>query len=507
MSPRQESTPVQETLVELIRARADSRPDAELFIGNTCRSWGEFDARSNRGARVLRRLGLRRGERVGVLAANCPEWLEAFVAVHKAGGVVVPINERLIPAERQRLLDDAGATILIGDAEAVAPTSFAGPTVTLGSDYETQLASVSDQPIDSEVRPDDLAVIVYTSGTTGVPKGVMWSHRGLLWSAQGNPFPAAVAGGARILVCAPLYAGGAIIMACNALAIGATAVVARFTPEGILRTLIEADIEFTGLVPTMISLLVDAAPDRWRAPKLRRIYYGGGTMSPQLFARAHRVFGCEFQQCYGMTETCISGTRLDPADHDLSRPERIASAGKPMPGVDLKVVDERGAAVPPGTTGEILVRTPGNMLGYWNPQQRDQRAVAGGWYRTRDIGRFDEDGYLHLVDRQDDMVKSGGLNVSPAEVENVLTTHPDVAESAVIGLPDERWGERVTAVVRTRSGATLTERDLTAFCRNQLADYKRPRTIIFTDAPLPRTGLGKVSRRAVRTQYGSRRPA
>jgi long-chain acyl-CoA synthetase len=507
MSLRQEPTPGPETLVELIRVRAAGQPDGELFVGNTRRSWGEFDTRSNRGARLLRGLGLRRGGRVGVLAANCPEWLEAFVAVHKAGGVVVPINERLIPTERRRLLNDAGATILIGDPEAVASTGFAGPTVTLGSDYETRLASASDEPIDAAVRPDDLAVIVYTSGTTGVPKGVMWSHRGLLWSAQCNPFPAAVAGRARILVCAPLYAGGAIIMACNALAIGATAVIARFVPDDILRTLTEADIEFTGLVPTMISLLVDAAPERWRAPKLRRIYYGGGTMSSQLFTRAHKLFGCEFQQCYGMTETCISGTRLDPADHDINRPARIASAGKAMPGVDLKVVDERGAEVPPDTAGEILIRAPGNMLGYWNRQQQDQRAVASGWYRTRDIGRFDHDGYLYLVDRQDDMVKSGGLNVSPAEVENVLTAHPDVAESAVIGLPDERWGERVAAVVRTRNGATLTERDLTAFCRNQLADYKSPRTIIFTDAPLPRTGLGKVSRQAVRTQYGSRGPA
>jgi acyl-CoA synthetase (AMP-forming)/AMP-acid ligase II len=494
-----------QTLIELVRAKAHERPDTELFAGTDPCTWGTFETRTNRGAQALRGLGLRRGERAGILAANCPEWVEIFFAVHKAGGVVVPINERLTPTERQRLLADAGATVLVGDPDAVGVTGFAGPTLTLGREYESALTAASDNAAAAEIQPDDLAVIVYTSGTTGMPKGVMWSHRGLCWSAQGNPFPPAVAGGARILVCAPLFAGGAIIMACNALAIAATAVVARFTPDGILRTLVEDDIEFTGLVPTMISLLVDAAPPGWRAPKLRRIYYGAGTMGPQLFARAEKLFGCEFQQCYGMTETCISGTRLDPADHRLDAVELIASAGKPMPGVAINIVDEHGAAVAPGITGEILIQSPVNMLGYWNREPQNREAFRHGWYRTRDIGRRDGNGYLYLVDRKDDMVKSGGLNVSPAEVEGVLTSHPDVAEAAVIGLTDERWGERVTAIVRQRDGGALTERDLITFCRNQLADYKTPRTIIFTDALLPRTGLGKVSRQALRVQYGVQR--
>ncbi|MFI5394285.1 MAG: class I adenylate-forming enzyme family protein [Candidatus Binatia bacterium] len=496
-----------ESLIEQVRAKARQEPEAELFVGrNGHRTWAEFDRRTNRLAQALRRLGLGKGERAGILAANCPEWMEVFFAVHKAGGVAVPLNERLTSGERQRLLDDAGVSVLVGEPELLAATAFSGPTLALGPTYESRLTGERDEVIDAVTQLDELAVIAYTSGTTGTPKGVMWSHRALFWSAQFNPFPAAVAGGRRILVCAPLYAGGAILMACNALAIGATTIIERFTPEGTLRTLAEERIEFTGLVPTMIALLTDAAPLGWRAPCLRRIYYGAGTMSAQLFTRARQLFGCEFQQCYGMTETCIAGTRLEPAEHSPDALGRLASAGKPMPEVELKVVDQDGAELPSGSAGEVVIRSPGNMLGYWRRPEQNRDAFRDGWHRTRDIGWLDADGYLYLVDRKDDMVKSGGLNVSPAEVEEILTAHPAVAEAAVIGLPDERWGERVAAIVRTRSGEALTEQELTAFCRAQLADYKTPRTVIFTDMLLPRTGLGKLSRRILRTQYGSRTP-
>jgi acyl-CoA synthetase (AMP-forming)/AMP-acid ligase II len=206
-----------------------------------------------------------------------------------------------------------------------------------------------------------------------------------------------------------------------------------------------------------------------------------------------------------MTETCISGTRLDPADHRPTALERLASAGRPMPDVEIKVADENGVPLSPGTTGEILIRSPGNMLGYWNREEQNRLAFNDEWFRTRDIGRVDHDGYLYLVDRKDDMVKSGGLNVSPAEVEAVLAAHPNVVEAAVIGLPDERWGEQVTAIVRTRRDGVLTASDLTTFCRNQIADYKTPRAIIFSDHPLPRTGLGKISRQALRAQYSGQR--
>jgi len=240
---------------------------------------------------------------------------------------------------------------------------------------------------------------------------------------------------------------------------------------------------------------------------LRRIYYGGGRLTTQLFAAAQAVFRCEFEQAYAMTETCILGTRLPPADHDLRRPELLSSAGKPMPGVDVKVVDARGGDAPPGEAGEVLIRSPGNMRGYWRRAPNGGEVFRSGWYCTRDIGRFDENGYLYLLDRKDDMIKSGGLNVLPGEVEGVLEEHPLVAEAAVIGVPDPLWGERVTAVVRLRPGAALAPEELVGHCRVRLAHYKCPRAVHFVAEPLPRTGLGKVSRRAVRERYGREREA
>jgi acyl-CoA synthetase (AMP-forming)/AMP-acid ligase II len=492
-----------QTLIDVVRSRARDQPDAEALVGGGVRrSWADLAAGAAGVANALRKRGVCPGDRVGILGTNCPAWVESLLGVHAAGAVAVPLNARLAPVEIARLLDDAGVAALVAEPQLLdGGVQFDGPTVPLGVDGQLESAAAPDAEASTGPLPDDLAVIAYTSGTTGVPKGAMWSHRALLASAQGNPFSAALAAGARVLLVAPLGAGGAVIMASNALAIGSTLVIAPFTPAGALQALADDGIEFTGLVPTMIALMVDAAPRGWHSPKLRRIYYGAGTMTPRLFARAQSLFGCEFQQGYGMTETCILGTRLDPADHTLAAPQRLASAGKPMPGVDIKIVGEDGAAVSAGAAGEICVRSPGNMLGYWRREEESRSALHDGWYRTRDIGHLDQDGYLYLLDRKDDMVKSGGFNVSPAEVEGVLSTHPGVEEVAVIGLPDERWGQRVAAVVRTRPGVAVDELDLLAFCRDQLAGYKRPRTVLFAKAPLPRNALGKVSRQTLRSRY------
>lgn len=495
---------VPRTLPDLVRPASPRSPDAPALIGDgISRTSSDLDVRTDRVAALLRRRGVNTGDRVALLATNSPGWIELFFGILKAGAVAVPLSYRLAPGECDGLLADAGAAVLLVGPEVARPPSYRGSTLVLGPDYEAELATASETVSSAPIQPDDLAVIVYTSGTTGLPKGVMWSHRTLLSSAQDNPFSRDLAGGARVLLCAPLFAGGGILMACNALAIGATLVIEHFTPARVLQTLVTSRIEFTGMVPTMISLLVDAAPPGWRAPALRRLYYGAGSMSPHLFTRAQRLFGCEFQQAYGMTETCILGTRLDPAEHRADSPERLTSAGRPMAGVALKITDDRGVEVPAGTPGEILIRSPGNMLGYWQRPQESRRVLDNGWYHTSDIGRLDDEGWLYLLDRKDDMVKSGGLNVSPAEVESVLLTLPNVEEAAVVGLPDQRWGQRVAAIVRPRAGAQLTEQAVSAFCRERLAGYKRPRTIIFADSPLPRNALGKLLRHALRTQYGS----
>ncbi|MBI4514306.1 MAG: AMP-binding protein [Deltaproteobacteria bacterium] len=488
------------TLLDALREHAHCQLDAPALIGNgSTRSWAELEAGSGQVAQALRARGFGNGDRAGILAGNSPAWIEAFLGVLKAGGVAVPLNPRLAPAEHSRLLEDAGAGVLIAEPQLAADTGFAGQVVPVGEIVPLPAAAAA-----TTIAPDDLAVVAYTSGTTGQPKGVMWSHRTLFASARGNPFSAELAAGKRILLVTPLGVGGSVVMFANALAVGATLVIAQFNPQTVLHLLAHDHIEFTGLVPTMIAMLVDAAPAGYRARSLRRIYYGAGTMRPQLFTRARQVFGCEFQQGYGMTETCIFGTRLDPADHSLFTPERLASAGVPMPGVEIKIVGDDGAEVAPNTPGEICIRSPGNMLGYWQREEETRQALSDGWYRTRDIGRCDRDGYLHLLDRKDDMLKSGGLNVSPGEVEGVLASHPDVEEAVVFGLPDERWGQRVTAVVRKSAGADVDETELLAFCRGQLAGFKIPRALFFTDTPLPRNALGKVLRQALRAQYATR---
>lgn len=500
MSGSAESPP--QTVLDRIRVHVRRAPDVEALVGGGVRrTWREIEGRSNRAARVLRRLGIRKGDRVAIRAMNCPEWIEVFLGTLKTGGVAVPLNTRLGAEEVGRLVADAGATAVVTSPELWRDVSFRGAILLLEKSYEEAVAAESDEPVESDPTGSDLAVIAYTSGTTGNPKGAVWSHQSLLASAKHNPFAAEVGGGRRVLLCVPLGMGGAVVMACNALVIGATLVVVIFTPENVLRTLVDERIELVGLVPTMISLLQDAAPTGWAAPALRRIYYGAGAMSPALFERAERLFRCEFEQGYAMTETCIMGTRLAPEDHHRSLPERLATAGKPMPGVSLKLVDEDGAEVPPGAPGEICIRSAANMLGYWNRPEETRAVLADGWYHTRDIGCFDEAGYLSWLDRKDDMMKSGGFNVSPGEVENVLLAHADVEEAAVIGLPDERWGQRVTAIVRRRAGAAITEEELSAFCRSRLVGFKSPRSILFRDSPLPRNALGKVVRRALRDEY------
>ena len=420
----------------------------------------------------------------------------------KAGAVAVPVNLRLTRAEVNRVLEDAKVAMLATDSEQPDRSDWTGPVLGFGDAYEAAIAAESGETLENGPAPNDLAVIAYTSGTTGIPKGAVWSHQALIASARNNPFPPALASGRRVLLCAPLFAAGAVVMACNALAVGGTLVVTQFNSEYVLQNLADEAIEVTGLLPTMMSLLLEAAPRGWRAPRLRRIYYGAGAMSPGLFLKARALFDCEFEQGYGMTETCILGTRLGPADHDPSRLERLSSAGKAMPGVEIKVVGEDGGKVGPGVEGEICIRSPGNMAGYWNRPEESAVALRDGWYHTRDMGRVDAEGYLYVVDRKDDMVKSGGLNVFPGEVEAVLLQHPGVEEAAVIGRPDERWGQRVMSVVRRRAGADVTEEDLVEFCRGRLAGYKLPRKVVFTASPLPRNALGKILRRAIRAAFG-----
>lgn len=524
-----EGGPPPATLGEIVERNARERGERQAVVSAAGRlTWAEVAERSRRLAAGLRRLGVAPGERVAILARNRSEWPEMVFGTALAGGVCVPLTWRLRGAEIRALIAQSRpaclfveADLLAGLGSAALPTPIVlacGPAAAAelpqgAIAYEKLLGEPGRPPTDL-AGPDDLAVLAYTGGTTGQPKGALWSHRTLLASASFNPFSASMLAGARLLVCTPLFAGGALVYWCNSAYHGATAVIMAFAPQPVLQALTAERITLMGLVPTMLALLVEAAGGKRLAGcHLRRIYSGAAPLTVPLLARAREVFGCEFQQGYGATETCICGTRLDPEDHRTEGPpellRRVGSAGLPMPGVEVKVVREDGNEAAPEELGEVWIRSPGNMLGYWERPELSARVLREGWYATGDLAVRDRDGYLYLRERKDDLIKTGGLHVAPGEVEEVIASHPAVAEAAVVGLPHDRWGQQVTAVVRLKPGASAGAGEIEALCAERLAGFKKPGRIAFTDEPLPRTPLGKVWRRAVRErlahQEGSRK--
>jgi long-chain acyl-CoA synthetase len=376
--------------------------------------------------------------------------------------------------------------------------------------YEALLQGFPATPPETEVTGTDLAYISFTSGTTGFPKGVMWTHGALLSTLPDNPFPERICLKSRQMVLAPSFVAGSQIQILNGAFHAATMIFMDFDPPGVMRAIEAEKPSLLASAAVMLRLLASLPDAAGRdTSSLKRIYYGGASMgSREEFERIREVFPCEFQQGYGGAETCILITRLHPDDHEhLETPERAArllSAGRIEPGAEVRLLGPDGKDVlPRGKVGEVAVKAPWVMKGYWNRPEETSHAFSGdGFYRTGDMGFLDREGYLFLVDRTDDMIKSGGLNVFPGEIEAVLCSHPDVEEAAVIGIPHPRWETAVAAVVRTGGNATLRDRDLQDFCRNTLGSYKIPKSFFFTSTPLPRSPLGKVLRRQLRETYG-----
>jgi acyl-CoA synthetase (AMP-forming)/AMP-acid ligase II len=357
------------------------------------------------------------------------------------------------------------------------------------------------------VRPEDDLYQMYTSGTTGHPKGAVLTHRAVIANAgqiacacEGRP-------GERSLVVAPLFHASAVPTAfAPILRGGSLVIVERFDPGEVVRLLDEEEIGFAVLVPAMLRacLAVPGAARRGYR-RLRLIYYGSSPIAEVTLRRAMAAFRCGFVQSYGMTEAAQSLTFLTPADHEraLAGDSRLLlSAGRPAPDTQVRVVDALDAPVPEGTIGEVVARGPQLMRGYWNLPEASAHTLRDGWLHTGDAGVIDGEGYLYIQDRVKDMIVSGGENIYPREVEEVLSAHPAVAEVAVIGVPDQRWGETVKAVVVLREGTDATAEQLVAFCRARLGGFKLPRSVDFLGA-LPRNALGKVLKRQLREPYWS----
>lgn len=504
-------------LTHSLHRALQQRPHAPATIyGDRVRSVAETADRVARFAAALSGIGLREGDRVAILALNSDRYLEYYLAVPWIGTVVNPVNIRWSTAEIVYSLRDSGTTVLLVDDAftAVLPAIRAAtpelttiifigdgepPADTL--DYEELIRT--HEPIEDLCTGGDaLYGIFYTGGTTGTPKGVMLSHDNMGVAAlSGLASGHFLTPAGRMLHSAPMFhLAGFSAWNCGSLAGSTHVIVPSFTPGAVLEAVARYRVTDLVLVPTMVQMLVDdPGIDRYDLSSVRQFTYGASPISAALQARARATFpNARFSQGYGMTEAAATVVLLTPDDHDL--PAAAGAAGRTVPHITIRVVDPEGNELPRGTVGEIVIQGDNVMLGYWNNPEATANAIRDGWLHTGDSGRMDDEGYVFVVDRLKDMIITGGENVYSAEVENALADHPAVATSAVIGLPDPRWGESVHAVVVLQPGRTATQAELTEHCRTLIANYKIPRSIDFTDA-LPVSGAGKVLKRELRDRY------
>jgi acyl-CoA synthetase (AMP-forming)/AMP-acid ligase II len=507
-------------LTQGLHRALQQKPDcvATIFLGRK-RTFAELAGRVAKLAGALRGLGLKAGDRVGMLSLNSDRYLEYYLAVYWAGGAVNPANTRWSPAEIAYSLDDCQTAILIVDdtfkamAQGLKDSCKSLQVLIHAGDgdapagmlsYETLIAGAA--PVDDAYRHgSELAGVFYTGGTTGFPKGVMLSHANLASNcltvlANGVVTPDSVG-----LHAAPMFhlADGAFMNAL--LAAGATHVmIPSFTPVGVMEVIQSAQVSASLLVPTMIQMLVDHPEiGRYKLDSLNSVLYGASPISETLIDRAMKALpSAGFCQAYGMTELSPIATLLLPKYHLAEQRAlgKLRSAGTACTLAEVRIVDAEDKEVPRGTVGEVVVRGPGVMLGYWNKPTETAAAIRNGWMHTGDGGRMDEDGFVFVVDRIKDMIVTGGENVYSIEVENAVLKHPAVATCAVIGIPDEQWGECVHVAVVLKPGAQATPEHILEHCKTLIANYKCPRSVAFLEA-LPLSGAGKILKNKLREPF------
>lgn len=501
------------TTAGFLRHWARVRPDhpALLWAGGRL-TYAELDQRSSQVAQALRAAGVGRGDRVAFLDKNSPEQVELFFGAAKLNAVPCPVNYRLAPPEIAFIVADSQAKVfVVGEEFAPAIDKVADEltgvrVLTTGARYE-QWRDV--HPADDPGEPlaaGDIAYQLYSSGTTGRPKGVQLTQANL--TAGMGLYPAIMGLGpdSVSMVPMPLYHIGGGGWALAGFAQGATNVLIReIVPDQLVDTIVAERVTHGFLVPAVLQFMLAVPGVRERDfSALQALLYGASPISEKVLAESVRTFGCSFVQAYGLTESTGTIIYLPAADHDPDGPNRhrLRAVGVPIPGAEAKVVDPgTGDTVPTGTVGEIWVKGPTVMAGYWHmPDQTEVTVTDGGWLHTGDAGYQDADGYFYIHDRVKDMIVSGGENVYPAEVENVIMSHPEVADVAVIGVPSERWGETPRAMVVRSPGSEMTEAALLAFCRERLAGFKCPTSVEWL-TELPRNPSGKVLKKDLRAPF------
>ncbi|MEU9500038.1 o-succinylbenzoate--CoA ligase [Streptomyces sp. NPDC048196] len=487
--------------------RARKTPHRTALIhGDIATTYAELHERTTRLAHALRERGIRRADRIAYLGPNHPSYLETLFAAGILGAVFVPLNTRLAGPELAYQLADSGAKALVfGPAYAGLVGELRRDTdvwtpIEVGAEYEELIAAAPAVPIDEPVAADDLSLIMYTSGTTGRPKGAMLTHGNLTWNALNVLVDTDLITDERALVSAPLFhTAGLNMLTLPVLLKGGTCVlVEAFDPAATLDVIERHRITFMFGVPAMFDQV--ARHPRWAdadLSSLRILNCGGSPVPTPLIAR-YQERGLTFLQGYGMTEAA-PGTLFLDAERAA---DKAGSAGVPHFFSDVRVVRPDLTPVDVGETGEVVVRGPHVMPGYWGLPEETAASFADGWFRSGDAARVDEDGYVYIVDRIKDMIISGGENIYPAEIEDLLLAHPGIAECAVIGVPDEKWGEVPRAVVVPAEDGSLDPDEVLASLAGRLAKYKLPKSVVIADE-LPRTASGKLLKSRVRTHYGS----
>jgi long-chain acyl-CoA synthetase len=486
-------------------------------------TYAQMVERSRKLAGALTSLGLKPGDRVAILDANSFRYVETYYACALAGLVIVPLNSRLAPPELEYMLNDVGARVLL-----TAPPFFGQLASIRGSlsaleqvvalegadqldgakDYEALLAAAPPLAEPVDIAPGDTLQIYYTGGTTGMPKGVCLTHECVVLTALDSILGMRFAPTDVWLHAAPLFhLADAWSVWCLPM-VGGRQVVAKFDPELILRTIAAERVTKTVLPTTLLNMFAShPMAKQCDLTSLDLIMFGGSPTPLGILQRAQETVPCGYTHCYGITECGGVATLLAPEAFTSNDSEedrhRQRSAGHPSPHIGLAVLDDDLKPVAQGEVGEIALSGPRIMKEYWGKPQETAAALRGGWYLTGDLGYVDAGGYVHVIDRKKDMIITGGENVYPIDVENVLSAHPQVLEVAVIGLPDARWGEAVTAIVVPREGDAPDAAALTAWCRERIASYKVPKRIVFSAEPLPKTGPSKVAKRLLRERYGA----
>ncbi|MBI1182398.1 MAG: long-chain-fatty-acid--CoA ligase [Alphaproteobacteria bacterium] len=505
-------------LADIPRYWAPKRPDkaATVFEGNIV-TWADFDRLTSQVGNGIIEAGVKPQGRVGYLGKNSDLYFQLLFGAAKANAVMVGINWRLAPPEVEYIVNDAGIEVLfveeeffgvIGQVrEHLAPVRLFVAMSGHGHGWEAY-ADWRDGQSDQDPRlpadPEDVCVQLYTSGTTGRPKGVQLSHRGFFVQRAADEMAGEWNSWNErdvIMIPMPVFHVGGTGWGFQGFYNGATQVIlGQAEPGQIIDTIQEYRVTKVFVVPAVLQFMLQHEKAKTADfSHVRVVLYGASPIPEEVLVKALDTFKCPFVQLYGMTETSGSVTYLPPEVH-VPGSTKLRSCGVPFHGVEIIIADGEGNPQPPGQVGEILIRSPAIMKGYWNLPEATAEAVKDGWYHSGDAGYMDEDGYIYVYDRVKDMIVSGGENIYPAEVESALFKHPAVADAAVIGVPSERWGEEVKAVVVREPDTHLTEQELIAFVRTQIAGYKTPKSVDFVET-LPRNPSGKLLKKDLREAY------